>query len=233
MNTIGHEMNGLGVDEARYEIKFVGNPQSDTSRLLQWLKTHELGFKRAYPGRRINNIYFDSHGLSTFTTNIAGTSGRSKYRLRWYGETLRPQKGTYEQKIRRGRLGWKTLHKIDELPCFGSECWQTICASIRFQLPPEQQLIAKMLGEPIILTGYKRDYYVSRNGVFRVTLDLNHFAYEQRHQSHPNLSRRTNVPSPLVVEVKFAYGLEREGQRLVRNIPLRLSRHSKYNRKNK
>ena len=231
MNTpdfiVSHPMNSLRKEDARYEIKFAGRVY-DRDRVLVWLKTHAFGFRVAYPSRRINNIYFDSHNLSTFTTNLSGDSARSKYRLRWYGETMEPEAAVYEQKVRRNKLGFKIAFPINKMLNLRKNPWHQVCDTIKNQLPPEQRLLANKTGQPIILTRYHREYFVSNDNSIRITLDTDHTAYDQRQASMPNLLKASNTPSPLIVEVKFGYGLEQSGQEVVKDIPLRISRHSKY-----
>ena len=41
-------------------------------------------FKKIYPKRRVNSIYFDNESLKNVWDNINGFSNRVKIRLRWY-----------------------------------------------------------------------------------------------------------------------------------------------------
>ena len=56
--------------DARLEIKFV----AETSRyheLEQWIRLHPAGFRKSYPPRRVNNIYFDTQDLDAGRRIIA------------------------------------------------------------------------------------------------------------------------------------------------------------------
>lgn len=220
-------MTDLQTDAARYEVKFVGNVyERDT--LLRWLMMHPYHFHRAYPSRVVNNVYFDSLDLNAFDDNVAGLSQRIKHRLRWYGDSLLPEQAKWEAKIKRNRLGWKLSQAIPELPDFRHTRWNTISEHILAQLPEAHRIRFAEYATAAVINRYTREYYESLNGKVRVTLDTEHQAYGQRFHSRPNIRWRDNVPSPLIVEVKFAEPDYRHGKEVIRDIPLRTSRHSKY-----
>ena len=68
----------------RYERKYkIENVALDV--IIQALKMHPAGLSKIYPDRQINNIYFDTPGLTTYKENVMGIANRDKYRVRWYG----------------------------------------------------------------------------------------------------------------------------------------------------
>ena len=55
--------------------------------------------------RLINSIYFDSEDFITAQDNLAGISGRKKYRIRWYNND--DKNINYEIKLKKNNLGQK------------------------------------------------------------------------------------------------------------------------------
>ena len=80
----------------------------------------------------------------------------------------------------------------------------------------------------VLLSGYRREYFCSRDGKIRLTLDREHFAFDQRFGIAPNLTREFSVPNPLVAELKYAVSDKRQGDSVALRMPFRVSRHSKY-----
>ncbi len=217
----------LTEETARYELKFVGGA-SDEAALEHWLRTHPVAFRSAYPPRRVNNVYFDSPSLTAYQENLAGVSRRMKYRLRWYGSSGPPDSGRLEIKIRRNRLGWKESAPIRDLPDFATARWAEIVRVIRRQLPPDLIPGFDFYSEPVLITGYRRRYFVSVDGRVRVTFDTSHRVLDQRGRPRANLRLEARAPSPLVVEVKFGYRDLEAGREAIRALPLRVTRNSKY-----
>ena len=80
----------------------------------------------------------------------------------------------------------------------------------------------------ILINRYRREYFVSPDGKVRVTLDARQAVYDQRPRPRPNLSRRANLPDTLVLEIKFGRSDRKLGSNMMRGIPIRVSRNSKY-----
>ena len=78
----------------------------------RFFMTSDIHFKKSFPRRIVNSIYFDSIGLDSVYDNLSGISWRDKLRFRWYGEAHRPPSGVLEQKIKRGYVGTKKLLDI-------------------------------------------------------------------------------------------------------------------------
>lgn len=213
--------------EGRYEVKFVASdPFAPTLR--NWVRLHAAGFRIAYPSRRVNNVYFDTHDLVTFWENLTGISERTKVRYRWYGERLEPGPGALELKGKRNSLGWKRVFRVGQAPWFPGASWRAIRGNLLAALPPLARLWFEEHPAPVILNSYRREYYVSADGRVRVTLDLDQGVWDQRFSSHPNLTRAANLPQCLVVEVKCAKADRDLASRVLEGIPIRVSRHSKY-----
>ena len=71
----------------RYERKYkIESISADVVR--QIVTNHPASFRKIYPDRKVNNIYFDNSELSAYFENVNGVSERRKFRVRWYGEDI-------------------------------------------------------------------------------------------------------------------------------------------------
>ncbi len=214
------------LDDLRYEIKFVV-PITESYRLTAWVREHTAAFGIAYPPRRVNNVYYDSYGLATYEENLSGVSERTKIRLRWYGADSERLSGKLELKMKRNRLGWKNSFPIEDLMFYGRS-WQRIARDLREQLPAEGRCWLDDHPEPVLINRYLRQYYVSRNGRIRITLDTELSAYDQRLARSPNRTARTNLPDVMVLEAKADSSHFGELGDVVSSMPSRVGRFSKY-----
>jgi hypothetical protein len=214
------------LDDLRYEIKFVV-PITESYRLTAWVREHTAAFGIAYPPRRVNNVYYDSYGLATYEENLSGVSERTKIRLRWYGADSERLSGKLELKMKRNRLGWKNSFPIEDLMFYGRS-WQRITRDLREQLPAEGRSWLDDHPEPVLINRYLRQYYVSRNGRIRITMDTELSAYDQRLARSPNRTARTNLPDVMVLEAKADSSHFGELGDVVSSMPSRVGRFSKY-----
>lgn len=199
----------------RYERKFPSATLSN--RTLEYLvRQHPAGFRRAYPDRQINNVYFDSPGWRTFYDNLAGISDRTKYRLRWYGRRHDLiEAGQFELKRKENLLGTKTIYRLEEhfLP-------DQIA-----QIPARIASIAANALFPVLLNTYERSYYESVDGCFRLTIDRNLRC--SAFQDRGLITQR--FPEHLkVVELKYDQEDDDRLDEFTQYWPLRLHRFSKY-----
>ena len=212
--------------DARHEIKFV----ADATRyheLENWIRVNGAGFVSPYPRRRVNNVYFDTPDLFTFAENLSGSSARSKVRLRWYGETLRPEASQLEVKRRRNQLGWKHNYPGPALD-FATGSWRELRSRIRRALSPKGRVWFDAHPQPVLMNRYYRQYFEAPEGKIRATLDYRQRVFDQRLRGRPNLQDRANLPDTLVVEIKFRPSDFKLGSQVIAGIPIRVSRNSKY-----
>jgi hypothetical protein len=213
-------------DDARYEIKFV----ADATRyheLERWILLNPGGFRVSYPPRRVNNVYFDSQDLHAYAENLSGASERSKVRLRWYGETDRPESTTLEVKRRRNQLGWKLYFPGGALD-FRTRTWSDLRRQLRNHLPPAGRIWLDSHPQPVLINRYHRKYFESPGGRLRATLDWRQTVLDQRLKARPNLRQRANLPDTLVLEIKFHRANHALGSEVTWGTPIRVSRNSKY-----
>jgi SPX domain protein involved in polyphosphate accumulation len=130
----------------RYERKYsLSLPKAD--QLIA--KILASNFYKAYPDRRVNSLYFDTHDLKLFRDSVDGSFNRYKIRRRWYGKDKKNSQ--LEIKVKKGELGQKQVFNFNKLP-----------KDIKSILN---------LHQPVLTTAYQRQYYQHRELPVRLTLD--------------------------------------------------------------
>lgn len=199
----------------RHERKYPTSHLSD-STIEQLLLLHPLGFRRAYPDRQINNVYFDTPDWRTFHENLAGISRRAKYRLRWYGtNTDQIDQAVFEIKWKESLLGYKDYHTLPELLR-----WEEIP-----QLQYEMPLLRHNGLQAVIVNSYRRAYYCSADGRYRLTVDR----AMRCAPFGPYPPHFYELPPELrVIEVKYDESEDDFLDEMSQYWPLRIYRFSKY-----
>jgi hypothetical protein len=211
----------------RYELK---QAYSDLllPELRSWVEMHPAGFRIAYPSRWVNSIYFDTHGLDTFNDHIAGVPVRRKLRYRWYGQNLRiAQGGQVEVKNKSEYAGWKLIEKLAPTFVLDDNHWAKLMDEYR---AAASGVIKELLSvcRPVLLTVYRREYYVSANGQVRLTIDSQLRGYDQYLASRPNLSFCHPSDGQAILELKSEVSQADELAEVLSHFPVRASRYSKY-----
>jgi hypothetical protein len=219
---------GLADSDLRYEIKLVCDPHM-VAQARSWIRLHPAGFVVAYPPRRVNSLYLDTLHLSSLNDNLEGLSARRKLRLRWYGDRMADIQPALELKEKRNLLGRKKRYVLPfqldlRLP------WTQILYLIRADVGPEWQALLQTMDQPTLLIHYQREYYVTRDGEIRATVDFSQVAYDQRLTSRPNLRFRLPIADTVVIEIKTGQEHAERLQRVAARFPVLRTRHSKYAR---
>ena len=214
-------------DDSRLEIKFVTSV-TEVATLLRWLRVHPAVFSVAYPDRRINNIYFDSHQYFAYAENLFGASARAKVRYRWYGCNDYPDDGALEIKCKRNNFSWKLRYPVPVNPYEPGNSWLDIRRNLSAHLPPDARIQLDAHPLPVILNLYDRRYFVSRDETVRATIDTGQVVYDQRYKPYPNVLHKTTMPDMLVMEFKFDRDDREVAKQILQGLPIRVSRHSKY-----
>jgi SPX domain protein involved in polyphosphate accumulation len=201
----------------RYERKY--RVESFSPEVVrQVVRNHPASFRKIFPDRQINNIYFDTANLVAYNENVDGVAERRKFRVRWYGEDVfNIKKPKLEIKIKNNLLGAKETYpaidfKLDDLK------------------PLAQSIIEhsklKLSFIPTLINSYQRSYYGTANGDFRITIDS-----DLRYFSMIN-SRgfvRYNIKDDAtVLELKYEEDKEELAEDIFQYIPFRYSKSSKY-----
>lgn len=199
----------------RYERKFPSQYLSQ-STLEQLILGHPAGFRKVYPDRQVNNVYFDTPDWRTFYENLAGISERTKYRLRWYGVPADGiEDAQFELKKKENLLGTKIIH-----PITGTVRWENIPS-----LPGSIPLLRANALFPTLVNTYERSYYQSADGCFRLTIDqkIQCDNYDTGQRIKRSFSEKLQV-----VELKYARNDDNRLDEFTQYWPLRLLRFSKY-----
>ena len=209
----------------RYEIKFVLN-ETNFSIYSQWCNEDTFIYKK-YPQRIINSLYFDDSNFSSVKDNLSGISDRFKLRLRWYGDqSSNEQNPIIEQKIKQGRLGSKNYFPIEDLKDKLFDCSiEDISHKVSQELIKSPMMIDYSLA-PILFVRYEREYYEDHNDI-RITIDKNiQFSLPVNSNTLP---QHTWVNyNKKILELKFKPEKKDYASRLIRNLNLVPTRHSKY-----
>lgn len=228
MTILSSPEGGLQEASGRYELKFVAPPDS-ASWVIAQLKTHPVMFRQAYPERLVNNIYFDTENLEAYADNLSGISRRVKVRYRWYGPGDAPEQGALEIKLRRNQIGWKQQYPTPGLDLAHGERWRDAIAKLIGMLPGEGAVWLGSFSHAVLINRYRRQYFISPDGNFRITVDDAIRTYNQWLSGRINLRRSAEpMPDGVIVEVKFAQAQREKASGILDALSLRRSRHSKY-----
>jgi SPX domain protein involved in polyphosphate accumulation len=211
----------------RYERKFFISSLG-ISEVESIVRHNPALFSEIYHERSVNNIYFDSHNLDSFVSNVDGSAQRLKIRIRWYGATFghiaRP---VLEFKIKSGSVGQKksfALASFDLNDHFTREtAWSCFDQS---DLSDGVKLRVNAL-EPALLNSYNRRYFASADGNYRITIDTDAVFYRigpQINSFTSNLRDRVNV----ILELKYDMAFDSEAHRVTNHFPFRMTKSSKY-----
>ena len=69
-------------------------------------------FRKQYPDRKVNSIYFDDINYSSILENLDGVSSKKKIRVRWYGSQNKLINPILEIKSKKGFVTKKENYQI-------------------------------------------------------------------------------------------------------------------------
>lgn len=219
----------MDIENGRYEIKFVTG-LANYFNILDWLKLHRGCFYSPFPDRHINNIYFDKFNYFAYAENLSGTSQRNKVRYRWYGDNEFPTAGQLEVKRRRNYFGWKESFDVYDHPDYSKvkNSMELFTRHLHTQLGAKGRFWLENNPHPAILNRYKRKYFVSNDSEIRVTVDKDLRVFDQRYGGEINISNRANIAETVIIEFKCSRENGQKLSRYIQEIPIRVSRNSKY-----
>ena len=198
----------------RYEIKYAV-PHLESQAIEAYLMAHPASFARAYADRQVNNIYLDTPEFKCFHENVEGHPQRKKLRLRWYGTSYMPTTpSVLEEKVKVQELGYKNSYKITN----------TIRSSADLLDATSQVGILQAELRPVLHNTYLRSYYLSQDGLFRVTID------RQQSFAMPFAHGRplAVVPYPVIIELKYEAEHSPRASDIMDYLPYRQTKNSKY-----
>jgi hypothetical protein len=209
----------------RYEIKMV----YDSLRIYevrQWVRNHYAGFHTAFPTRLVNNIYFDTEELGAFNDHISGSCSRQKLRFRWYHNHSDVVDGQLELKRKDANIGSKYSQDIKGID-LKHDSFAVIKQKMLAQTTDEMHMLVRS-SDAVLINSYQRDYYVSADGITRVTLDYDLKAWDQRVYAKPNMRVRVPLLNVMVIEFKRDIKGYKEFANILAKFPLRVTNYSKY-----
>jgi len=213
-------------NELRYEVKIPleGIPVYE---IHKWVNLHPHAFRKKFPPRRVNNLYFDTTDYNNLQSHLDGYYQRSKLRLRWYGNETTFSISNLEIKSKFGNLGNKTTYEIHKEMDFVCFCLKEITQTITDQLPSEKVSLLFDC-QPVMINYYQREYFESINSGVRLTIDYDHRVFDQRFSAKPNLSFSEPFHDSPIIEVKAPKDRYKIISEVLSSFPGNSSRFSKY-----
>ena len=201
----------------RYERKYKIESIS-TEVVRQIVINHPVSFRKIFPDRKVNNIYFDNIVLSAYFENVNGVSERRKLRVRWYGEDIfKIENPKLEIKIKTNQLGYKESFEVDDFQLDDLKKLTTAISS---------KIKSFNIFQPTLLNSYLRSYYGTNDGKYRITIDrdLKYFSFLNAKQ----FTRFQIEDQAVVLELKYDESLDEAASFILQYIPFRYSKSSKY-----
>ncbi|MGE4195458.1 MAG: polyphosphate polymerase domain-containing protein [Pseudodesulfovibrio sp.] len=209
-----------GACSYRYERKFKV-PFHMQPNMAAILRNSRFGFREIYGARTVNNVYFDTPLFRFFHENVQGAPDRKKIRIRWYGDAYFAGNCQLEIKRKIGLVGIKDVVPLtldaNDIMQFDFFDRQPLPDTVRFELSGVR---------PTLFNRYRRRYFLSADERFRMTIDFE-LCY-----NHPSMLNQTgsrgNPDIMSVLELKYDRSADSDAAYVTADIPLSLSKKSKY-----
>jgi len=180
----------------RYERKWIVKIQHYNKLINDIINLNEK-FKKVYPDRYVNSIYFDVPNLFSVRENFYGLTEKRKFRVRWYGDKKIINDPVLESKEKYGWINKKKIIKLENVNNFDIREKQNIIKIeniINKKLNYHKRLI------PLVSTHYLRKYLVSEEKKIRITIDR-HLQYGEI-LNHNFVCRSLDLKN-LIFEMKY------------------------------
>jgi len=187
-------------NDLRYEVK-VPADGIPVYEIRKWVNLHPHGFQNTYPPRRVNNLYFDTIDYTNLQYHLNGYFERSKVRLRWYREDTSFSSSNLEIKSKFGNLGNKATYKIQKEIDLVYFSHGEIIQTISNQMPSEKAFFL-INYQPVMINYYQREYFESLQNGIRLTIDYDHFSFDQRFSDKPNITFSEPFHNSPIIEIK-------------------------------
>jgi hypothetical protein len=211
----------------RYERKFLIENHSPFS-IEGAVRFHPAQFHGIYPARCVNNIYLDTPLLRNYRDAVDGISSRLKARIRWYGDLFSfVDFPSLELKGKEGTVCHKSVYPLKGFNFSKGIGTQDIYALLlNSGLPAEINNYLSLM-KPVLVNRYRRKYWCSRDGRYRLTLDHKlwfggFFTFNNKHLQHAQ--ENTSV----IVEVKYDPEADDSFADISNRFAFRQTRSSKY-----
>ncbi len=198
-------------------------PEARQHAVEALVRGHPALFRETFPPRTVHNVYLDTPDRRCYRTHVDGAAERSKVRIRWYqpagaGAATPP---ALEVKTRRGQTSRKRtwpLEGLDGVCLVQGGPALAAAVSARVTAP----IAAALSGlRPSLHNRYRRRYFLSGDGRFRLTVD------DAVRFAGPAGGVEVRWAGA-VLELKYAAAAEGVADRVTAPWPLRVVRFSKY-----
>lgn len=211
----------------RYERKYLST-NWHYRHVESVIAQHPALFRPIYQQRSVNNIYLDSIDYHHYRMNVDGLQERVKVRVRWYGEMFGEiEKPGLELKIKDAAVGYKMRFDLQKFSLTRNFSFTNL---IDFRDPESIQPTMRSLVSslhPTLLNGYKRKYFLSSCGRFRLTLDWD-LQYFRIFKENNNFLCNYRSANAVVVELKYDVDHESHAREIADSLPFPITRNSKY-----
>ncbi len=201
----------------RYERKYRIEHFHD-ALVRQAVILHPASFRKAFPDRKVYNIYFDNCLFSAYFDNVVGVSERKKIRVRWYGDDIRKiENPNLEFKIKQNLLGDKKSFPLEN---FDLEDLKKLTKTVN-DISGQGNLYM-----PSLINAYQRSYFETSNKKYRITIDR-----KLQYFSLLNARKFTNFQiedEAVILELKYDESLDEDAAFVLQHLPFRFSKSSKY-----
>jgi hypothetical protein len=211
----------------RYERKFLAGALSSAA-VLSVVRRHPALFRETYPARLVNSLYLDTPGRNDYFDHVNGAPQRVKTRIRWYGPLTGHHEGLMlERKFRSGLVSGKTVTPLPPLTVNGGLAPADLKAALDDAGLREMLRMTLRHFEPAVVIRYHRQYFLSADGGFRLTVD-SQLQFAGMHPGTGALTRLTDVVHPVIVELKYGPPDAENAAAVTNAFPFRMKRCSKY-----
>jgi len=211
----------------RFERKFfISNLRG--SEVKSIVKFHPYMFSEIFHKRHVNNIYFDTMNFDNYSDNVEGSSNRVKFRIRWYGDMFGfIEKPVLELKIKNSMLGRKESYKLKSFTLdkiFDSSVIEKVFIDSDLPEPIKYRLKFLM---PSLLNRYVREYFMSTDKKFRITIDSEQ-VFVGIGKNFNCFLNRFNDNENTILELKYDQDHDSKANLVTNQFPFRLTKSSKY-----
>lgn len=215
-------------DRYRYERKF-HITEMGRAHVESLIRLNPALFSEIYHRRWVNNIYLDTWSMVSYHENLNGSpQDRIKYRIRWYGDLLgQVENPTLELKVRNGDVNRKQSYPLGPLAVGDDLSSQTIYELFRAADIPADLRDGLLKLQPVLANRYRRNYFLSWDGCYRVTIDSDLTYYDTSDQCRRFQFRWFDAHS-VILELKYAVDAAPDANQISQHLPFRLTRNSKY-----
>jgi len=211
----------------RYERKFfiTAFTKSDVESLIRF---HPAVFSEIYHERTVNNIYMDSFDMGHYLDNVIGLEKRMKVRIRWYGDIFgRIENPNLELKSKNGFVCRKTSFSLPAFDLDGDFSIRKIHDTIKDSVIPDRMKLDLGCLEASLLNSYRRRYYLSADGRYRVTVDSDMEFRRIMPFENSFLERSVDYTS-VILEAKYDEDSDGGAEKVTSYFPFRMTKSSKY-----